>query len=118
MVKSGEIEATTQLARAALVSLFVALVFPNTCDTEGSDDGGSHGGSGGDSGDFLFFFFSNTLMSAKPFYHFEVLHLMYFHQNHYIFFLLASHFYPGHVASPQIRWHSPRLCDSCQKQYC
>lgn len=48
--------------------------------TQGSNDDGGHGGSGGDSSDFLFV--SNTLISTKPFYHFEVLHLIDFHQNH------------------------------------
>lgn len=47
---------------------------------------GSRDGGGGHGGDFLIV--SNTLMSAKPFYHFEILHLVYFHQNHQIFYVL------------------------------
>lgn len=61
-------------------------VFPEHHDSQGSNSCGGPSDGDSPSGDFLII--SNDPMSKKHFYHTEVSYLMYFYQNHKIFYLL------------------------------
>lgn len=61
-------------------------VFPEHHDSRGSNSWGGPSDGDSPSGDFLII--SNDPMSKKHFYHTEVSYLMYFYQNHKIFYLL------------------------------